>query len=123
MLHEFCTNALKECCMNRESEILPTTEIPSTTEILSITEYLSTTKLDKVRLGQVRLGQDQIRLGQAQRSGHLELRLNGKFWISETSRDIKKAKNNHLNIFKSYVNFENVKGVAQKLSAPRPFVF
>ena len=37
------------------------------------------------------------------------------FFISETSRDIKKMVLHHLNIFKSCVNFENLEGMAQKL--------
>ena len=49
--------------------------------------------------------------------------LKGKFWISETITDIKKVQKYHFNIFKSYENFESLKGVAQILSPPRPFVF
>ena len=36
------------------------------------------------------------------------------FWISETIKDIKKIQKYYLNIFKSYGNFESLKGVAQK---------
>ena len=49
--------------------------------------------------------------------------LKGKFWISETITDIKKVQKYYFNIFKSYENFESLKGVAQILSPPRPFVF
>ena len=47
----------------------------------------------------------------------------GIFLKSETIRDIKKSMWYHQNIFKSYVNFEKLKDVAQKLSPPRQFEF
>ena len=43
------------------------------------------------------------------------------FFISETSRDMKKMSQYHLNIFKSYVNFQNLEGGARTLSLPRTF--
>ena len=49
--------------------------------------------------------------------------LKGKLLISETITDIKKIQYYHLNIFKSYENFENLESVAQKLSLPCPFQF
>ena len=42
------------------------------------------------------------------------------FFIFWTMGDVKKYYENQLNIFKSYDDFENIKGVAKKMSLPRP---
>ena len=56
-------------------------------------------------------------------SGALDGRVTRKIWKFETKRDIGKCQLQHFNIFKSYINFENLVGVSQKLSLPRPFEF
>ena len=43
------------------------------------------------------------------------------FFISETKRDFDLEQQNHFNSFKKLVDFQNLKGVAQKLSPPRAF--
>ena len=45
------------------------------------------------------------------------------FWKSEMNRCMKKSLEYHLNISKSYIDFEDLEGVAQKLGLPRPFLF
>ena len=45
------------------------------------------------------------------------------FAISETIRDSKKFTNKHYNTSKSYVKFQSLRDLAQKLGMPRPFVF
>ena len=45
------------------------------------------------------------------------------FTISETIRDSKKFIYRHQNTFKSYVKFQSLRDLAQKLSMPRSFKF
>ena len=42
------------------------------------------------------------------------------FFISETKRDFDQVQQNHFNSFKKLADFQNLKGVAQKLSPPHP---
>ena len=43
------------------------------------------------------------------------------FFISETKRDFDLVWQNHFKSFKKLVDFQNLKGAAQKLSLPRQF--
>ena len=45
------------------------------------------------------------------------------FAISKTTRDSKNLIKKHSNIFKSYVKFQSLKDLANKLSVSNPFVF
>ena len=53
----------------------------------------------------------------------MEGELVADFFISETKRDFDKVQKNHVNSFKKLVDFQNLKGAAQKLSPSRPFKF
>ena len=53
----------------------------------------------------------------------MEGELVANFFISETKKDFDLVQQNHLKSFKKLVDFQNLKGAAQKLSLPRPFEF
>ena len=61
-------------------------------------------------------------INQGQASG-MEGTLALIFAISKTMRDSKKFINKHLNTLKSYVKFQSLKDLAEKISLLCPFVF